>query len=74
MGKKIYFCNNMKVGELIKLVEKSGWYLIRQKGSHRQFKHPQKAEVITIAGHKLSDEVGKGTLNNILKQAGIKND
>jgi predicted RNA binding protein YcfA (HicA-like mRNA interferase family) len=28
--------------------------------------------LVTIAGHKLSDEVGKGTLNAILKQADIK--
>lgn len=64
----------MKVIDLIKLIEQDGWYLARQKGSHRQFKHLQKAGLVTIAGHKLSDEVAKGTLNSILKQAGIKNE
>jgi predicted RNA binding protein YcfA (HicA-like mRNA interferase family) len=62
----------MKVSDLIKLIEKEGWYLARQKGSHRQYKHPYKSGLVTIAGHKLSDEVARGTLNSILKQADIK--
>jgi predicted RNA binding protein YcfA (HicA-like mRNA interferase family) len=62
----------MKVTDLIRLIEKDGWYQARQKGSHRQFKHPLKKGLITISGHKLSDEVAKGTLNSILKQAEIK--
>ena len=61
----------MKVIEVIKQIEKEGWYLARQKGSHRQFKHPIKSGLITISGHKLSDEVAKGTLNSIFKQAEI---
>lgn len=32
----------MKVGDLIKLLESDGWYLSRQKGSHKQFKHQVK--------------------------------
>jgi predicted RNA binding protein YcfA (HicA-like mRNA interferase family) len=64
----------MKVADLIKLIEKNGWYMARQKGSHRQYKHAQNDGLITIAGHKLSDEVAKGTLYSILKQAGLKNE
>lgn len=62
----------MKVRDVIKLVENDGWYLVRQKGSHKQYKHTIKKGVITISVHKLSDEVAKGTLNSILKQAKIK--
>jgi predicted RNA binding protein YcfA (HicA-like mRNA interferase family) len=62
----------MKAKVLIKLIEEDGWFLVRQKGSHRQYKHPVKIGLITIAFHKLSDEVAKGTLNSILKQAGLK--
>jgi predicted RNA binding protein YcfA (HicA-like mRNA interferase family) len=62
----------MKVIELIKLIEKDGWYLARQKGSHRQYKHSYKKGLITVAVHKLSDEVAKGTLNSVLKQADLK--
>ncbi|MBN1293437.1 MAG: type II toxin-antitoxin system HicA family toxin [Candidatus Latescibacteria bacterium] len=61
----------MKIKEAIKLIEKDGWYGVRQKGSHRQFKHPVKDGLVTIAG-KPNDELASGTLNNILKQAGLK--
>jgi len=32
----------VKVRDLIKAVEDDGWYLSRQRGSHRQFHHPAK--------------------------------
>lgn len=63
----------MKVKEVIKLLEDDGWYLARTKGSHRQFKHPTKPGTVTVAG-KLSIDVPPGTLNSILKQAGLKED
>ena len=61
----------MKVRDVIKLIEASGWYLARTKGSHRQFKHPKKKGVVTVP-NKLSDELAPGTLNSIFKQAGLK--
>ena len=61
----------MKVGELIKLIEADGWYQVRIKGSHRQYKHSEKAGTVTIAG-KPSTDIPKGTLNSVLKQAGLK--
>lgn len=61
----------MKVREIIKLLETEGWYLVSTKGSHRQFKHLTQKGKVTVSG-KLSDEVRKGTLNSILKQAGLK--
>lgn len=61
----------MKIREVIKLIEDDGWYLARTKGDHRQYKHPVKKGLVTISG-KLSDDVSKGTLNSILKQAGLK--
>jgi len=61
----------MKVRELIKTLEKDGWYLVRIRGSHRQFKHPTKSGKVTVAG-KPSVEVPLGTLNAVLKQAGLK--
>ncbi|HEY4786470.1 MAG TPA: type II toxin-antitoxin system HicA family toxin [Bacteroidales bacterium] len=51
---------------------KDGWYLVRQKGSHRQYKHPVKPGLVTIAAHKLSDDISKGTLHSIFKQAQIE--
>jgi predicted RNA binding protein YcfA (HicA-like mRNA interferase family) len=62
----------MNFRELLKLIEKDGWRLSRQKGSHRQFHHPEKKGTVTIAYHSLSDDVPAGTMKNILKQAEIK--
>ncbi|MCC6569690.1 MAG: type II toxin-antitoxin system HicA family toxin [Anaerolineales bacterium] len=61
----------MKVREAIRLIEEDDWYLITTKGSHRQYKHPQKPGRVTIAGHP-SDDLAPGTWNSILKQAQLK--
>ena len=61
----------MKVREVIKMLEDDGWYQARMKGSHRQFKHASKNGSVTVAG-KPNVEIPPGTLNNILKQAGLK--
>ena len=63
----------MKVREVIRLVEADGWYLKATRGSHRQFKHPSKTGRVTIPG-KPGDDLAPGTLNSILKQAGLKED
>jgi predicted RNA binding protein YcfA (HicA-like mRNA interferase family) len=61
----------MKVRDAIRVLEKDGWRLVRTKGSHRQFQHHAKAGTVTVAG-KLGVDVPRGTLNSILKQAGLK--
>ena len=61
----------VKVGELIRLLADDGWRLARTRGSHRQYKHPIKPGTVTVAG-KPSLDVPLGTLNAILKQAGLK--
>ena len=61
----------MKVRDMIKLIERDGWYLVRTSGNHRQYKHSFKKGLVTIAGH-LNDDTAKGTLNSILKQADLK--
>ena len=61
----------VKVHELLTRLEADGWVQVRQKGSHRQFHHPTKPGTVTVAG-KPSVEIPPGTLNNILKQAGLK--
>jgi predicted RNA binding protein YcfA (HicA-like mRNA interferase family) len=62
----------MKARDVIRLIENDGWYLARQKGSHRQYKHSTKKGLVTIAAHKMSDEIAIGTLNSIFKQAQIE--
>ncbi len=53
---------SIKVRVLIKMIEKEGWYLVRTRGSHRQFRHPSKPGV----------DIPPGARNIILKQAGLK--
>ncbi|MEI6576237.1 MAG: type II toxin-antitoxin system HicA family toxin [Bacteroidota bacterium] len=60
----------MKVKEVIKIIEKNGWIMVAQKGSHRQYKNPDVPGRVTIPGN-LNDDIPKGTLNSILKQAGL---
>ena len=61
----------MKIKDILKQIEADGWYLVRTKGSHRQYQHPTKKGLVTIAG-KPSDDLAPGTLNSILKQAWLK--
>lgn len=61
----------MKVKDVIKKIAKDGWFIVRTKGSHRQFKHKTKKGLVTIAGRP-SAELAPGTLNSVLTQAGLK--
>jgi predicted RNA binding protein YcfA (HicA-like mRNA interferase family) len=61
----------VKVRELIALIESDGWFQVPVTGSHRQFHHPSKPGTVTIAGQPGTD-VPPGTLNSVLKQAGLK--
>jgi len=61
----------MKVGDILNLLRDDGWLLVATRGSHRQFKHPNKSGRVTVAG-KPSDDLAPGTLNSIPKQAGLK--
>jgi predicted RNA binding protein YcfA (HicA-like mRNA interferase family) len=47
-----------------------GWYEVRVTGSHHHFKHIDKAGIVTIPHPK--NQIGKGFLNSILKQAKLK--
>jgi len=56
----------MKISQLLKLLEEDGWFMVRQRGSHRQLHHATKIGTVTVAG-KLSVDVPPGTLNSVLK-------
>ena len=62
----------MKTKEIIKLIEGDGWYEVRQKGSHRQFKHSIKKGLVTVPVHRISSDISPGLERSILKQAGIE--
>ena len=61
----------MKVRDVIKAIENDGWYWIRTRGSHRQYKHPFKKGRVTVPGHT-GDDVHPDTLKSILVQAELK--
>ena len=61
----------MKVREVIRLIERDGWLRVKSKGGHRQYKHPVKPGRVTVSG-SLGQDMAVGTLNSVLKQAGIK--
>ena len=61
----------VKVREIVQMLKDDGWLLVRTRGSHHQYKHPTKPGLVTIPGNR-NDELAPGTLNSILKQAGLK--
>ncbi|MBI5330693.1 MAG: type II toxin-antitoxin system HicA family toxin [Betaproteobacteria bacterium] len=61
----------VKIKDLLDMLRNDGWEQVAMRGSHRQFKHPNKPGRVTVAG-KPGDDVAPGTYNSILKQAGWK--
>ncbi|MCF8357593.1 MAG: type II toxin-antitoxin system HicA family toxin [Prolixibacteraceae bacterium] len=62
----------MKLKEIIRLIEDDGWYFVRQKGSHKVYKHKTKNGIVVVPYHGQNKDVLLGTENSILKQAGLK--
>lgn len=61
----------MKCSELYRILTKDGWYPISQKGSHMKLKHDFKKGIIIFPNHG-SQELGKGLVKKILKDADLK--
>ncbi|MBB5446048.1 MULTISPECIES: type II toxin-antitoxin system HicA family toxin [unclassified Paraburkholderia] len=60
----------MNSAEVVKLIQANGWQLVRTAGSHHHFRHPGKRGLVTVPHPK--KDLPAGTLNSILKQAGLK--
>ena len=60
----------MKSSELLRLLKKDGWFVIRQSGSHLIMNHPFKRGKIVFPSHG-SKEMAKGLEKNIKKEAGL---
>jgi predicted RNA binding protein YcfA (HicA-like mRNA interferase family) len=63
----------VKVREAIKRIEAAGWELPRTRDSHRQYRHPGRPGLVTIAG-KPSDALHTKTWASIIRQAGLEDD
>ena len=61
----------MKSREVIRLLESNGWVWVRTKGSHHQYKQAGNPNLVTVPDHAGVD-LKPGTLNSILKKAGLK--
>ena len=57
----------LKADELIRALEKAGFRLIRQKGSHMRMKH-RDGRVVTVPVHPGRD-IGRGLLRKVLRDA-----
>lgn len=60
----------MSSKEIIRLLEKDGWYHVKTVGDHWQFKHPTKSGKVTVI-HPTKD-IGLDLLKSIERQSGIK--
>ncbi|HEY1870013.1 MAG TPA: type II toxin-antitoxin system HicA family toxin [Chitinophagaceae bacterium] len=60
----------MKSSELLRLLLRDGWIIIRQTGSHIILRHPVKPGQINCPYHG-QKEVGKGLEIKIKKEAGL---
>jgi predicted RNA binding protein YcfA (HicA-like mRNA interferase family) len=59
----------MKVREILRRLREDGWFLLKTRGSHRQFKHPAKSGKVTVAGRESTD-LPEDTRKSIFQQAG----
>lgn len=56
--------------EVIRLIEKDGWFEVRQSGSHRHFRHPTRPGTVTVPHPKAMLAIG--TLKSIERQSGVR--
>jgi predicted RNA binding protein YcfA (HicA-like mRNA interferase family) len=61
----------MKVREIIKRIETDGWYRVKARSGHRQYKHPTKPGRVTVPG-QMNADLDKKTEKSILQQAGLQ--
>jgi len=57
---------------MIDILEADGWFLCRQKGSHKQYRHLTKTGIVTVPDHGKNEELEHFLVSSILKQAGLK--
>jgi len=57
----------MKVREIIRLIEADGWYRIKSKGGHRQYKHPAKRGRVTVPG-QMNADLDKKTKRRLIRR------
>ena len=56
---------------MLRRLHQDGWYEVRRRGSHRVMRHATKRGIVVVAGNP-GAEMKTGTLGQVLKQAGLK--
>lgn len=54
--------------QLVRSLERVGWEVTRQRGSHVRLRHRERANAVTVPLHR---ELKRGTLGGILTDAGL---
>lgn len=57
--------------QLVAVLERLGWQVLRQRGSHVRLRHPDRSVFLVVPLHR---ELKRGTLNGILRDAGLDRD
>ena len=60
-----------KVRDILRMLRRDGWWLDRQSGSHRQFRHANKKGTVTVNGRE-GDTLSHPLVSSILNQAGLQ--
>lgn len=60
-----------KYRDVRKALAAAGWTVLRQRGSHEVWVHPQRRDSVVVAG-KSSDTVPAGTLASIRRASGLE--
>ena len=63
--------HNIKVSKILDALNRDGWELVAQNGSHRQYKHPTKRGKVTVNGQP-SDVICGFLLKSIESQSELK--
>jgi Predicted periplasmic or secreted lipoprotein len=61
----------LKTSAVFKALLDDGWFIVHQRGSHRQFHHPTKKGKVTLNG-KPSDDIFGFKLKSVEQQSGLE--
>jgi predicted RNA binding protein YcfA (HicA-like mRNA interferase family) len=64
---------SLRSREVIRALQKAGYYIHETSGSHVQLKHPEKRGRVTVPNHQRFD-LPRSIVKSIIKQAGLTNE
>lgn len=61
----------MNANELVRILERNGWYRVHPVGKHLKYRHPEIPGYVSVPTHGKKD-IPKGTLDKIEEKTGLK--